>query len=190
MQIKTNWLHPLYFFGHILPGDNFCIFLLPIMHTMTPFWKGVYSKRKEFAPTGSKFFPFRIGIPFQTGVFGHILPGDNFCNFLLPIMHTMTPFWKGVYSKRKEFAPTGSKFFPFRVGIPFQKGDKRVLKATSPGKSIESPLSILFFFFFFTEIKVLCFFCFFLFVFLLLFFFLFWRHFEYKHNVLLISCEK
>ena len=42
------------------------------------FWKGVYSKRKEFAP-------------------------------------------KGVYSKRKEFAPFGSKFFPFRVD-PFQKG--------------------------------------------------------------------
>ena len=30
-------------------------------------------------------------------------------------------FWKGVYSKRKEFAPSGSKFFPFRID-PFQKG--------------------------------------------------------------------
>ena len=28
----------------------------------------------------------------------------------------LPPFWKGVYSKRKEFAPLGSKFFPFRVG--------------------------------------------------------------------------
>ena len=32
-----------------------------------------------------------------------------------------SPCAKGVYSKRKEFAPTGSKFFPFRVD-PFQKG--------------------------------------------------------------------
>ena len=30
------------------------------------FWKGVYSKRKEFAPKGSKFFPFRID-PSQIG---------------------------------------------------------------------------------------------------------------------------
>ena len=28
---------------------------------------------------------------------------------------TLTAFCKEVYSKRKEFAPTGSKFFPFRV---------------------------------------------------------------------------
>ena len=31
------------------------------------------------------------------------------------------PFWKDVYSKRKEFAPQGSKFFPFRVDS-FSKG--------------------------------------------------------------------
>ena len=30
------------------------------------------------------------------------------------------PFWKGVYSKKKEFAPGGSKFFLFNVD-PFQK---------------------------------------------------------------------
>ena len=29
--------------------------------------------------------------------------------------------WKVVYSKRKEFAPLGSKFFPFRVDS-FSKG--------------------------------------------------------------------
>ena len=27
----------------------------------------------------------------------------------------LVPFWKGVYSERKEFAPLWSKFFPFRV---------------------------------------------------------------------------
>ena len=34
---------------------------------------------------------------------------------------TPKPFWKGVFSKRKEFAPRGSKFFPFRVD-PFSEG--------------------------------------------------------------------
>ena len=30
---------------------------------------------------------------------------------------TPSPFWKGVYSKSKEFAPWGSKVFPFIVDI-------------------------------------------------------------------------
>ena len=34
---------------------------------------------------------------------------------------TPNPFCRGTYSKRKEFAPTGSKFFPFRVD-PFSEG--------------------------------------------------------------------
>ena len=33
----------------------------------------------------------------------------------------LSSFWKGVYSKRKEFAPCGSKFFPFRVD-PISEG--------------------------------------------------------------------
>ena len=53
----------------------------------SPFWKGVYSLRKEFALRGvyskrKEFAP-------------------------------RSPFWKVVYSKRKEFAPYGSKFSPF-----------------------------------------------------------------------------
>ena len=32
----------------------------------------------------------------------------------------LSPFWKGIFSKRKEFAPNGSKFFPFRVD-PFSE---------------------------------------------------------------------
>ena len=27
------------------------------------------------------------------------------------------PFWKLVYSKREEFAPHGSRFFPFRIDL-------------------------------------------------------------------------
>ena len=44
-------------------------------------------------------------------------------DFLLAFLHTY-PFWKGVYSKRKEFAPHGSKFFPFRVD-PFSEGRQK-----------------------------------------------------------------
>ena len=36
---------------------------------------------------------------------------------------TPNPFWKRVCSKRKEFAPKGSKFFPFRVD-PFSEGSQ------------------------------------------------------------------
>ena len=35
---------------------------------------------------------------------------------------TLNPICKRVYSKRKEFAPRGSKFFPFRVD-PFSDSD-------------------------------------------------------------------
>ena len=43
--------------------------------------------------------------------------GDTFASV------AFVPFWKGVYSKRKEFAPHGSKFFPFRVVYSFSEGD-------------------------------------------------------------------
>ena len=33
----------------------------------------------------------------------------------------LAPFWKRVFSKRKEFAPSGSKLFPFRAD-PFSEG--------------------------------------------------------------------
>ena len=45
-HIKGNW----YTFGG---GISFKIVLCP-------FWKGVFSKRKEFAPGGSKFFSYRV----------------------------------------------------------------------------------------------------------------------------------
>ena len=45
--------------------------------------------------------------------------------FVTHICHpnTPNPFWKGIYSKRKEFAPRGSKFFPFRED-PFRRESK------------------------------------------------------------------
>ena len=42
--------------------------------------------------------------------------GDNLCDFVFSFLH-MKPLLKRVYSKRKEFAPKGSKFFPFRVDL-------------------------------------------------------------------------
>ena len=52
-----------------------------------------------------------------------------------------SPFWKGVYSLRKEFAPSGSKFFPYRVD-PFTEGDKTILTELSPLKVYQCPISI------------------------------------------------
>ena len=46
--------------------------------------------------------------------------GHNFWDFLFAFL------LKKVYSKRKEFAPTRSKFFPFREDL-FQKGTKTEL---------------------------------------------------------------
>ena len=46
---------------------------------------------------------------------GYPFRGGNFVKNCLP------PSEKGSAPKRKEFAPNGSKFFPFR-GDPFQKG--------------------------------------------------------------------
>ena len=37
------------------------------------------------------------------------------------LSYIANPFWKGVYFKKKEFAPDGSKFFPFRVDPFFVK---------------------------------------------------------------------
>ena len=77
------------------------------------------------------------------GRFSAILyKGDNFYEFLFALLahdpngltghKTATeskscllscapkPFWKGIYSKGKEFAPVGCKFFPFRVD-PFSE---------------------------------------------------------------------
>ena len=41
-----------------------------------------------------------------------ILKIDKLCDFLFRFLHTRH-FLKRIYSKRKEFAPTGSKFLSF-----------------------------------------------------------------------------
>ena len=55
-----------------------------------------------------KGYWWRFCLPF-------VYKGDNFGYLLLS--WTPSPFWKGVYFKRKEFALKGSKFFPFRVDV-------------------------------------------------------------------------
>ena len=46
----------------------------------------------------------------------------------------LPPFCKEVYSLRKEFAPTGSKFFPLRLD-PSSEGEKYAGKQTGSNKS-------------------------------------------------------
>ena len=50
--MKDTLIHLVYFY-QFYKGDNFCDFVF--LH-ISPFLKWVYSKRKEFAPKGSKFF--------------------------------------------------------------------------------------------------------------------------------------
>ena len=56
-----------------------------------------------------------------------ILTRTRKTTFVISCFLSCTPslFRQSVYSKRKEFAPKGSKFFPFRVD-PFQNEDKNI----------------------------------------------------------------
>ena len=65
------------------------------------FWKGSTLRRKHLIDFTSLVFTKETAF----------VPSGLF--------YTRNPFWKRVYSKRIEFAPKGSKFFPFRVD-PFQ----------------------------------------------------------------------
>ena len=56
------------------------------------------------------------------------------------LSHTCYPFWKGIYSKRKEFA-TGANSFLIDYTV-FQKGVKTNLTELFPWKCIISPLTI------------------------------------------------
>ena len=50
------------------------------------------------------------------------------------------PFWKKrVYYKRKEFAPKGSKFFPFRVDPLLKEGKKQFWRSCLPWRCIDFP---------------------------------------------------
>ena len=49
------------------------------------------------------------------------------------VPRTSSPFWKESYSIRKEFAPSGSKFFPYRVD-PFLESDKKDFERVTPLK--------------------------------------------------------
>ena len=57
------------------------------------------------------------------------LPGE-----VTPVKIILPPFWSGLYSKRKEFAPFGSKFFSFRVD-PFSERDWYAGKQTGCHRS-------------------------------------------------------
>ena len=78
----------------------------------------------------------------------YTIKGGNSFKIVLPSL------WKGVYSKREEFATMGSKFFPFRVDsfqneLGVQKSKQEVTKVASLVKLAESipsvsvPLSFL-----------------------------------------------
>ena len=60
--------------------------------------------------------------------------GATFFDFCYALRHT-TPLLKKVYSKRREFAPLGSKFSPFRVD-PFKKDNENNLDEIVSSESL------------------------------------------------------
>ena len=65
--------------------------------------------------------------------------GDNFCDFLFGFLHT-NPLLKRVHSNRKEFAPKGSKLFPFRVDS-FSEGSKENFDTVISLENVLIPLN-------------------------------------------------
>ena len=55
---------------------------------------------------------------------------------------TPRPFQKGVYSRRKEFAPMGSKFFPSRID-PFSEGRQNNFDKVASPESISLTLKYI-----------------------------------------------
>ena len=53
--------------------------------TSSPFWKGDCCKQKEFAPNGSKFFPFSD--PFREWDINHLTALPHFKVYLFPFIH-------------------------------------------------------------------------------------------------------
>ena len=73
--------------------------------------------------------------------FSPFYKGDKLRNFMFAFLLIKT-LLKGVHSKRKEFAPRGSKFFPFRVD-PFSEGSKTILTVESLTlESVSIPLNV------------------------------------------------
>ena len=54
--VKGNWIYLVHFPPFLKE------IMISCLHSCTPgpFWKRVYTERKEFAPEGSKFFPFSV----------------------------------------------------------------------------------------------------------------------------------
>ena len=92
---------------------------------------------------GSKYFhvkitsPECVSISFKGNEFH--FKGSQLCEHCMPLL------WNGVYFKRKEFAPVGSKFFPFTVD--FFRGELvcretiRIWQKLSPVKYMAENLS-------------------------------------------------
>ena len=66
-------------------GENFVISSL-LSCTQSPFWKGTYYKKNEFAPTGSKFFLFIVG-PFSEWRWNNFDIGASLESVLLRLNH-------------------------------------------------------------------------------------------------------
>ena len=80
----------------------------------------------------------------ETHIIGRIsaffVKGDNFCDLLFNFLD-IKPILKGVYSKRKEFAPHGSKFFLFKVD-PISEGRQNKFEKIGSLEKASNPLKL------------------------------------------------
>ena len=93
----------------------------------------------QFVAPNTDFFCcffFFFGFFFQSKIFGSFLISLQKILWFSLLFCTQTPIWKVVCPKRKEFAPRGSKFFPFRVD-PFSEG-KKILNELPPHTPIST----------------------------------------------------
>ena len=83
------------------------------------------------------FFSFFFFFCFFFLFFFFVFSQDTLLVPFCVLYYTPSPILKEVNSKRKEFAPNGSKFFPFRVD-PFPEG-RQFWRSFLPWKYINSP---------------------------------------------------
>ena len=91
-----------------------------------------------FVPVYMYVYMIIKGTEYIWQIFHHFYKGDNFCDFMFAFLH-ITPHLNRAYFKRKEFPPTGRKFFPFKVG-PFSEGRQINLNGVTSPENIFIPL--------------------------------------------------
>ena len=112
--LAYSWERPAILVAGKSRGGMFLFLLFLHFHSCSSFPSPLLSLLSLFSLSlgDNSKWPTRVDVSLNTNAINHSLrysQGRQLSNLSLP------PFWKGVYSKWKECAPHGSKFFPFIV---------------------------------------------------------------------------